>query len=232
MNVRLALIGAAISAAILNAIPVGAAEVVTLDFGDGTDYAEVGTFYQPGFGISFTNAKFNLAGTWIRSTGGLTSGPLSITPTTTSGDQPIDIGFDFDASAVTIWAIRTWDGAGPANPRSYLTMTAFDEFDSYLGRSTFGPGSGLVEGAHTYAAPLTVARAGIRRVSLSGDNTFLGILFDDLSVTPSSQAPPGVPEPSTWAMMIGGFGLVGAMIRRRRVVVMSRSEADVSRDTH
>jgi hypothetical protein len=27
-----------------------------------------------------------------------------------------------------------------------------------------------------------------------------------------------VPEPATWAMMIGGFGLAGAMLRRRRVV--------------
>ena len=26
----------------------------------------------------------------------------------------------------------------------------------------------------------------------------------------------GVPEPSTWALMIGGFGLVGAALRRRR----------------
>ena len=26
----------------------------------------------------------------------------------------------------------------------------------------------------------------------------------------------GVPEPSTWALMIGGFGMVGGMIRRRR----------------
>jgi len=27
----------------------------------------------------------------------------------------------------------------------------------------------------------------------------------------------GVPEPATWAMMIAGFGMSGAMIRRRRV---------------
>ena len=27
-----------------------------------------------------------------------------------------------------------------------------------------------------------------------------------------------VPEPATWAMMIGGFGMVGAALRRRRVV--------------
>jgi hypothetical protein len=27
---------------------------------------------------------------------------------------------------------------------------------------------------------------------------------------------PGVPEPATWAMMIGGFGLAGSMVRRQR----------------
>jgi hypothetical protein len=30
---------------------------------------------------------------------------------------------------------------------------------------------------------------------------------------------PGVPEPSTWAMMIIGFGAAGSMIRRRKAVV-------------
>jgi hypothetical protein len=29
----------------------------------------------------------------------------------------------------------------------------------------------------------------------------------------------GVPEPSSWAMLIAGFGLVGATMRRRRTVV-------------
>jgi hypothetical protein len=30
---------------------------------------------------------------------------------------------------------------------------------------------------------------------------------------------PGVPEPASWAMLIAGFGLTGAVMRRRRVVV-------------
>ena len=30
---------------------------------------------------------------------------------------------------------------------------------------------------------------------------------------------PGVPEPATWAMMIGGFGAIGASMRRRKVSV-------------
>ncbi|MEI6487033.1 MAG: PEPxxWA-CTERM sorting domain-containing protein [Sphingomonadales bacterium] len=31
----------------------------------------------------------------------------------------------------------------------------------------------------------------------------------------------GVPEPASWAMMLGGFGLVGASARRRRVAVVA-----------
>jgi len=55
--------------------------------------------------------------------------------------------------------------------------------------------------------------------------------FDDSSVSPDGQwlsgtltiqyeaddtPTPGVPEPTTWAMMIGGLGLVGAFLRRSR----------------
>ncbi|WP_372917730.1 PEPxxWA-CTERM sorting domain-containing protein, partial [Sandarakinorhabdus sp.] len=29
----------------------------------------------------------------------------------------------------------------------------------------------------------------------------------------------GVPEPASWAMLIAGFGLTGAAMRRRRTVV-------------
>jgi hypothetical protein len=37
-----------------------------------------------------------------------------------------------------------------------------------------------------------------------------------------SSLPPvlsGVPEPASWAMMVGGFGLIGAAMRRRKVAV-------------
>lgn len=41
-----------------------------------------------------------------------------------------------------------------------------------------------------------------------------GVIFDNFSF---DTAVAGVPEPATWAMMIGGFGLIGSAMRRRRV---------------
>ena len=40
---------------------------------------------------------------------------------------------------------------------------------------------------------------------------------DPMAVT--SIHPAGVPEPATWALMIGGFGMAGAALRRRRSAV-------------
>lgn len=46
------------------------------------------------------------------------------------------------------------------------------------------------------------------------------IVFDD--VTFGSAVPGGgVPEPATWALMISGFGLAGAALRRRKAVLAS-----------
>ncbi|KTT71398.1 PEPxxWA-CTERM sorting domain-containing protein [Sphingomonas endophytica] len=59
---------------------------------------------------------------------------------------------------------------------------------------------------------VTVYRAGDRSGGVS-DSTRLS--FAPTALTVSG----GVPEPATWAMTILGFGIVGAALRRRRVVV-------------
>jgi hypothetical protein len=41
----------------------------------------------------------------------------------------------------------------------------------------------------------------------------------DTAITPGDATPAAVPEPATWAMFIGGFGLVGASMRRKRAAV-------------
>jgi hypothetical protein len=46
------------------------------------------------------------------------------------------------------------------------------------------------------------------------------VQFDNFSVSSSTSgtgAPGAVPEPAAWAMMIAGFGLVGAALRRHRI---------------
>lgn len=43
--------------------------------------------------------------------------------------------------------------------------------------------------------------------------------FDILNVDTASQG--GVPEPASWAMLIAGFGLTGAAMRRRRTAVVA-----------
>ena len=65
----------------------------------------------------------------------------------------------------------------------------------------------------TYSYTFTAAVSGTFQMTFgttSGDN--IGPLLDNVLVTGS------VPEPASWAMLISGFGLVGATLRRRRML--------------
>ena len=61
--------------------------------------------------------------------------------------------------------------------------------------------------------PAGVNFAGTAR-SISFGGVANQIVFDD--ITFGSSVPGGVPEPASWAMLIAGFGLTGAAMRRRR----------------
>ena len=67
----------------------------------------------------------------------------------------------------------------------------------------FSPGN---QGGYT---ALNLSGAGITRVQFGSTNA--NWVADDLSFTVGG----AVPEPATWAMMITGFGLAGAALRRR-----------------
>ncbi|HMI18588.1 MAG TPA: PEPxxWA-CTERM sorting domain-containing protein [Sphingomonas sp.] len=53
-----------------------------------------------------------------------------------------------------------------------------------------------------------------RIASLSGGVTYLDNTVES-SVVTELDAPLGAPEPASWAMMLGGFGLIGAAMRQR-----------------
>jgi opacity protein-like surface antigen len=68
--------------------------------------------------------------------------------------------------------------------------------------------SGLLGNPFAFS-PFSIPLSGVAHsVVITGTPGTLG--FDDLRFTT------GVPEPATWALMIGGFGLAGAALRRRR----------------
>jgi hypothetical protein len=60
---------------------------------------------------------------------------------------------------------------------------------------------------------------GLNNVSLSlpGVNDALGLVVAQFNLpVGAAPPPPGVPEPATWAMMLGGFGVIGGALRNRR----------------
>ncbi len=56
---------------------------------------------------------------------------------------------------------------------------------------------------------------GFRWVDVNSPSSDQGLAVDDLSITATTLAG-AVPEPATWAMMIGGVAMAGGALRRRR----------------
>ena len=173
------------------------AMIVSIDFDTGTDGNAIGGFYA-GQGVTFANAEFTsnfgLAGS---------SGDLGVRAPGTYAFGPGNAVTGTFSSAVSSVTVRGID-VGAAGIR----LAAFDAFNNPLGSTTaFGPGIGV-----GYFFDVTITTAGIRSFAFSQDNPCCGdgVLFDNFSFTN------GVPEPDSWALLIAGFGLTGATIRRRR----------------
>nr|WP_243451582.1 PEPxxWA-CTERM sorting domain-containing protein [Polymorphobacter fuscus] len=136
-----------------------------------------------------------------------------------------------------------WGGSDPTSTRSEIRLTplagfevALLRFDAgcYLNRASCQTlnydirsiggtviGSGSTPTLHPSHASLTInsgyfSDGIVLQWGPDGYDTGLdNIAFDVRAVG----APGAVPEPASWAMMIGGFGLVGAASRRRRTVL-------------
>ena len=115
-----------------------------------------------------------------------------------------DKGFSFVYSSNSDAFINVYDGLN-ATGNVLATLNLTRQFDS-----------GCTAGTYCNWSPIGVTFSGIAKsIDFGGGADY--VAYDD--VTFGSATPGGVPEPATWAMLIGGFGVVGGALRRQRVRV-------------
>lgn len=217
------IIGSAL--ALLAAMAVSPASADTI-FDIAPNYAGGDCVFNTTCGPQFTGNTFAAQQFSLASTTSITNGSFSVY--TNSQAEP---------SAVN-WLFLAADGAGGL-PGTLL----FSGNSAITSRSVIGSGfgydivrnafdvSGVSLGAGNYyfgfqavstefAVYLAYADgSGAAQSNDGGASWAFGYQSTDAVATSLSGATAAVPEPATWAMMIGGFSLAGAAMRRRKAVV-------------
>ncbi len=96
----------------------------------------------------------------------------------------------------------------------YVDNLFVQSFTNFLSLSTAG--SDLERYSHAFIGTGNAMTVGLFS-SLSLASSDLGVGLDNVTVEQLATPPSAVPEPASWAMMIGGLGLAGVALRARRV---------------
>lgn len=221
-----------IAIALVTASSASAQLVVTRDF-DNPNFTAAGVTAVAsagGGGVTGTQSISGFGANFFRNdTGGQWQMALSNLPTHTSVTIDIDLAFidSWDstngspAPDLLIWSIDGVDIASLTTNHASGTVSFFAlgtviQGPANLGFNSFNDSivdmstSTLSTFAHTSSNLTFGLRFGGAGFQGGFDESWG---FDNLSITVA-----GIPEPANWAMLIAGFGLVGAMARRRRVV--------------
>jgi hypothetical protein len=226
------------AAAVASALPAAAANLVTNgDFEAGNSGFTSGyTYVAPAPGAlvpeglyTVDTDAFNVHPSWA-SFGDHTSGSGnylivngSTVPDTIvweSGVIAISAATDyfFEAFAAEICCNATYGGD---NFAANLTFEITDNLANTFTLDTFtttgqtpGDWVGLTNSWNSGAATSVTLRILNSSVAFAGND----FAIDDINFSTSSAV---IPEPATWALLIAGFGLVGATARRRRSAVVS-----------
>lgn len=99
-----------------------------------------------------------------------------------------------------------------ANTGSCMDYSNDPDGGGAYGASNLAPGSVDFTGLNIIYANLDKTQLAGTILKMSGEGLFLSGWHDD------DHASGAVPEPGTWAMLIAGFGMTGAAIRRRRTL--------------
>ena len=127
------------------------------------------------------------------------------------------IAFDFARGA----RLLSFTLSGDTNPTTQFIFEAAatilfegEPVEILLQGIIFADGDPLNEQLQAFTSPLmTITSLGVFSLDSSA------FVLDNISFTPGDIAAV-VPEPASWAMMIGGFGAAGAAMRRRKALAL------------
>jgi hypothetical protein len=216
----------AASLAALTLAASSAAQATTvLTFEGVGNQASVNDFYNGGtdsagntgtnYGINFTSASLGLIDSDAGGTGNFANEPsastivffLSGSAATMNVAAGFTTGFSFFYSAFQDAFVNVYDGLnGTGNLLATLNLST-----NFNNGGCVGDPTG--QACHWDAVGVTFLGTA-HSVDFGGVANQAG--FDNITL--GSAIAGGVPEPSIWALMIGGFGLVGTALRRRRVL--------------
>lgn len=112
-----------------------------------------------------------------------------------------------------------WSNAGLGGSATLYNNVWCTENCAFVGPAVITPG-GSLGGFQAHDASM-VALTSVRWFAFATGGTYDGVECFNCGTNPGFEGVSGVvPEPASWALMIGGFALTGAALRRRRAVAV------------
>jgi len=226
----------AIGAAIAAATPATAVQIFSIGYDTPNGNGNAST------GSAFNYWDLNYSGVGSTTTDGapLSGGSGDLTDGVAASDFWYNVENFAGTGPYVGWVNRPGGVSNPLLTFYFSGGPTITSLSAHIDNSFFGsvgaPASVLVNGVDygfTGPAPGTIGWLTVSGLNLTGNTLtvqfnqrtdFAWVFVSEVTFDGSASVVPGVPgipEPATWAMMIAGFGFVGAAARRRRAVYAS-----------
>jgi len=211
MKLRNLLLGAAFAVATASS----AQAAVTLTFEGVGDYNPVGNFYAAQ-GYVFSADTLALVDADNGGNGNFANEPSSNTimfflnsnNAILNVAAGFDTGFSFFYTSSTAATVNVWSGLNATG----TLLGSINLSAQYANNCSGDPTGGFCNWTNAGVAFAGTAMS----IDFGGTANQTG--YDNITFGSAVAGGGGVPEPSVWALMISGFGMAGAMLRRRRAL--------------